>query len=509
MSLSLYSVDGIAETRPHLNVYVNGELISDALRMRLVEASVSLNRKKRPKADIIFAFEALQVFDTASYDFDSSNSADAITELLPLDSKIVIRLGYEAQFKKFGPFDVVKHDITFNGGGVSCHVFLEGFGIAKHASDYRVYSTGTIFDLFREVANRNDINLSDTEVNKGIARFKESIKNVANQISSSSQEDQTETAFKSKGFSNLLHIDPDDPFVQVGESDEDFMRRLAEYYGMSLQFAEDVDGMSFITLFHADTEAEIALVYGDHTANVSSIGFTTSKTKTSLVRQRTKPDTLQKNVPKKGKQKNVAEPIEEQDGATKSEPTREGGRNTDIFSEASKSENSDVIDTSDKEPGSNEKASSKDSTTTKDSETNRKLGKVIGRRRRAGRVLKSKVKLISGSVVPKPSMPVSLECQSLYYSGVYVVDTVEHTIDDTGFSTTLGLVRPTPKKKKNDNRDQANQTSKEEDKSKKDPQNDSQVEPVVTDPEADIFGSQGLSAGSKSTVLDTTGKATR
>lgn len=500
MSLALYSVDGLVETTPLLEIVIDGQLIQQELRHRLVGCSIKLCRTKRPKAELTFVFEAMYI----DIEEDTFFGADLLPEKFPLDAKVEIRLGYEGMFKKFGQFDVVEHKTDFTDGGVTNVVHLEGFGIAKHASDYRVYSSGTVFDLFREVANRNDLNITSSEYNLGLANFQESLKSVADQISSTTQENQ-QAQSQAQIIEKLLEVDPDDPFVQVGESDEEFLRRLAEYYGMSIQFNEDADSLSFITLFHVDKDADIELRYGSSDANVSKLSFKTAKTKTSVIRQRPKPQNLQKQVPKRGKSKNNPEPTESREDATEAKrTTRGGGKNDDVFGKFAKDKSSDVLKTT--EPGTTGKEVSKASPTTKDDKKNRELGKIIGRKRRSGKVLSCKVDLLIGSVIPRPSMTVELDCHSTYFSGTYVIESLEHVLDTTGFSTSLDMKRPRPKKKGGGTRDEEKQESKEKTKETREPQEEKRGNTRASN---DVFGENGFSGRNNSPVMDTKGRATR
>jgi phage protein D len=503
MSIALYSVDGLAETIPLLEIITDGETLALDLRHRLVDCSIKLDRRKRPKADLTFVFESMYI----SLNDETYFGADLLPEIMPLDAKIEIRLGYEGMFKKFGLFDVVEHKTVFTDGGITTTVYLEGFGIAKHASDYRVYSSGGLFDLFREVANRNDLEISNAEYKAGLANFQESLKNVANQISSTTQEG-SQAESQAQIVQKLLQIDPDDPFVQVGESDEEFLRRLAEYYGMSVQFNEEANSLSFITLFHVDKDADLDLRYGDSTSNLRKISFNTSKTRTSNIRQRTKPDTLQQKVPKRGKAKDTPEPVEDQEDATQANrKTRSGGRNTDIFSKYAEKQQNGVLETTDEtEPGTLDKDVSKESPTTKDQNKNRELGKIIGRKRRAGRVLSCKAQLLIGSVIPRPAMTVNLDCHSAYFSGTYVIETVEHSLSTSGFETNLEMRRPRPKTKSKGNRDSETQSSKQEQSKTEEPNNEQTGRANTGN---DIFGENGFGSQDQAAVLNTEGKATR
>ena len=504
-TISLYSSDGLAETLPIIEIFIDGVLASSDIRSRLVGADISLNRKKRPKAELRFAFEnQLVALDGTGYEV----SVDAITTLMPLDSKVSLRFGYEGQFKKFGPFDVTEHTVLFTDGGVRATVSLEGFGIARHASDYRVYSSGTIFEVIREIANRNGITFPDRNLQAAIVTFQESIKSIASQISSPATTGSTPNL---EDIIDLISVEADDPFVQVGGDDFEVIQKIAEQYGLSPQLMDDGSGLGFVTLFHVSRKAQIALEYGSSESNIRSIRFKTKKPRTRLIRARVKPASLPAEVPAKGKAKAQSPAPAPQ---TAKRQTRQGGASGGLFgaSGLGAKQEAPVLNTAQTEAdetGSTTKESgAKTSTSTKDNNQNRRLGKVIGRRRRAGSVLGASVSLITGSVIPIPGMTVQLEVFSNYYTGTYVIDKVSHSIEtDGGFQTELSLRRPMPTVKPKRNRQEEETAESKSDTSSMTP-NTAQTQ-AQQPTGGSLFGSTGLGATPKAPILDTSGKASR
>ena len=511
-TISLYSSDGLAETLPIIEIFIGEALVSKDLRSRLVGADIELNRKKRPKAELRFAFEHQIVHMNTQDDYDfmgPQTSVDAITEVFPLDSKVTLRFGYKGQFKKFGPFDVTEHTILFTDGGVRATVALEGFGIARHASDYRVYSSGTIFEVMREIANRNGITFPDRNLQAAIVTFQESIKSIASQVSAPGVSGGSASL---EDIKDLISVEGDDPFVQVGDDDYNVIQQLAAQYGLSPQLMDDGSGLGFVTLFHVSRTAQLSLIYGSTNGNIQSIRFKTKKPRTRLIRARVKPSSLPAEVPTKGKAKERAPAPAP---TTAQRQTRQGGTTEGLFGSKGlgAKQEAPVLNTSaaeTDETGSTTKDSAtKASTSTKENNQNRRLGKVIGRRRRAGSVLGASVSLITGSVIPIPGMTVDLEVFSNFYTGTYVVDKVVHSIETNGgFQTELSLRRPMPVAK-------PARTGSEESKSEaKEPTTDTSRTTPNTPQTAPstgggLFGSSGLGAKPQAPILDTSGKAGR
>lgn len=469
--VQLFSATGGVESSKYAKVLFSGNkgsvvALSDAYMSRVELIEVIEERFKRPRARIIFDFNSPIIqHNPPAEEGKVLSSIDNLIEQIPLDTKMFIDIGYVNQYVRYGEFEVIQHDVVFNDGGISVTVNLESYARMRHYTGYRVFTKGSVIDVVRELANRGGIQVDEASWTSAF----EALRN------GSPFEPDIE---------RLLAIDPNDPFVQTGESDLAAITALLRRYGLA--FTQRNGMMSVIPLFSPKRGAYITLKHGGWGANVTKISFKAKKPRVNFIREVVAAARLAARVaPKKAKSFGISPKAPPLSQPTDAEvPPSDPGPAPDVnaystqiynrllsewrtkksayeaYNQKIAQENSTItlsttegdaveVTTATNASGTTEeeKAPAANNTTTKSGNTNRQQGRVLGRIRRQGRILSGSVDLLTGSVVVTLAQEVRISVGSKLYDDLkFQIDMIKHTINDKGFDTSLNITAAKPKR---------------------------------------------------------------
>jgi len=471
--LKIFSRDTVVETNPYINIEVvkaqgstSTGMISPFLRERLHSFKMVLDRRKRPKATAVFQFEDFKVLNPSQQstivvnDVSLGNNivphekipdldvydvgADILSEIMPLDASVKIHLGYVNSYKEFGPFDVVEHDVRYRRGGSEVTVQFEAFGRSKSSTNQEVFSNGSIYDVLAQLASREGLSLAFTK-RELTELVKQAALNTDEYFSSPVTDDQqifnALDQLTALELEKYLDVSPESPIIiPAGHIAIQQLHSIFANLGLTINVAPDgrIDAQS---IFSTPTNPLIRLVYGEELIhpqtgdvtqpNVSDINFEVSKPKMSYLKKLVNRAVNNAVGAKGNRQKMNGRQVTGQipvSGTTASNPVTNTKGNT-----GSTSSNASVPNTP-------------QTKITADKQSYLKT--TIARRRLKGEVLSAKVTLMTGTPIPLPLYAVEVLLDSTYYSGKYIIDNVTHNLSNTGYKTSLKLIRPPKKKKK-------------------------------------------------------------
>jgi hypothetical protein len=467
--IDLYSTASFSEYEPFLQIIVDGKELDDSYRSRIVETKITLTRVKRPKASIVFIFDSLKTLK-------GNNSADVIPDAMPLGSYVQLRYGFTQAFKDFGTFDVAAFDYDFRDGGVTVRVLLESFLTAKQTMGFKTFTSGNPLDVVMQLVERAGINLeidgtSFTQSWQSVYDDMDMLADIANQ--DREKDPNRDYTSENATIQDAINASEDDPFVQVGESDVAFLYEYLAAIGLSI--IEEDNKYKFVPLFTQDDKARLKLIYGGVQSNMSTLSFRAKSPSVSYIRTPTKHIAIQENVPLQGgitsatDETVIRRPVKPNPNDFLNDQGSMGPFNERQYQNAleaynakfkafNESKSKNTANQSSQDTAQTAKSKTSSTTTRKDSKK-RKLGKIIGAKRSQGRVLSAQCKLLAGSTIPYPSQGVTLDCSSNYFNGTYSIDQVDHVISpDSGFETSISMIRGLPKKLLKANRNKSKNT---------------------------------------------------
>lgn len=225
MTTTIYSADALVELEPYFDVHLNGERLPFEISRQIETLRIEEEENKRSTVEI-------QLYDADRTHLD--------VPLFDYQQSIVVYAGYRSAFEMRGPFEIVRIEKTDAGdGGITISVRGESGAKLSRQASRRVFSSGTVGDVFRAVAKAN-----------GLGFVADAVEGLSEALSS------------------------DFPAVQSGESDGAFLQRLASDFGWQFTVLQ---GRMHLT--SAGSRAALGKVILDYNSALGSLSKVQAKYK--------------------------------------------------------------------------------------------------------------------------------------------------------------------------------------------------------------------------------------
>ena len=218
---AIYSTTYLTELEPYFRVEINGYPLDFNLLKQVDFLSITEEENKKTRME-------LQLMDAEAVHVEEP--------VFELQQEVLLYIGYRNAYEVRGPFEIVLVDFDYSGRGIRLKIKGEEAGSLARSAHRRVFNTGTLFDLFQRVARENGARLSI----EGLP---------PEQV--------------------YLPIDDENPVVQTGESDGEFLQRVANDYGWTMMATS---GRIHLTPpFWRETLGVVYLLYNRADANLTKI----------------------------------------------------------------------------------------------------------------------------------------------------------------------------------------------------------------------------------------------
>lgn len=191
---AIYTTQRYQEMAPFFEVVVDGTLLSVDEHARVTSLEVEESQAK--KSTLVITYE----------DFERQQAHGPLYgSFFRWGSSILIRMGYAEEFEERGPFIVEEIEDKAEGLGLVLTIRCSAGASLSQTSHRRVFSSGSAYDLLARVAKEHNYTLTCVNQQNVIKLLQE------------------------------LELSPDTSLVQAGETDGQFLQRVAREFGLGIR----------------------------------------------------------------------------------------------------------------------------------------------------------------------------------------------------------------------------------------------------------------------------------